>query len=201
MSTTRLTKQLRSEIASAVYKASSLPAELERLEALPPAKLKEILQASRPREFVYMIQGMPKEWFHAEQSVWGHQRYRNDSGEHLDTMYTDEIGKFANGGLTLDDPVLIPKKGCTDYTISIGQWMYEQYRPQYMAWAKRRDELNAATMGVLNSYRTVEKLLKDAPEFEQFIPKNSVAYPVPAVPISNALTVFMSAGIELKKAA
>ena len=201
MSTTRLTKQLCAEIADAVYKASKLPTELKELEKLPLTKFKEILLASRPREFVDMIQGMPKEWFHAEQSTWAHLRYHNDSGEHLHTMYTDEIGKFASSSLTLDDPVLIPKKGCTNYTISIGQWMYEEYRPQYMAWAKRRDELNAATMGVLNSYRTVEKLLKDAPEFEQFIPKNSATYPVPAVPISNALAVFMSAGVELKKAA
>lgn len=199
MSTTRLTKQLRSEIASAVYKASKLPAELKELEKMPLAKFKEILLASRPREFVDMIQGLPKEWFHAEQSTWGHRRYRDDGSTHY--MAESQIGKFSNIGLTLDDPVLVPKEGCSDYNAAIGQWMYDEYRPQYMNWAKRREELFAATMGVLNSYRTVEKLLKDAPEFEQFIPKNSVTYPVPAVPISNALAVFMSAGIELKKAA
>lgn len=199
MSTTRLTKQLRIEIANAVYKASKLPAELKELEKMPLAKFKEILLASRPADFVIMTQGKPKEWFHAEQSCWSHRRYRDGGSTRY--MTEGQIGKFSNEGLTLDDPILTPKEGCTDYGGAIGQWMYEEYRPQYMAWAKRRDELNAATMGVLNSYRTVEKLLKDAPEFEQFIPKNSVTYPVPAVPISNALAVFMSAGIELKKAA
>ena len=199
MSTIRLTKQLRDEIASAVYKASKLPAELKELEKMPPAKFKEILQASIPADFTAMIQGKPKEWFHAEQSTWDHRRYHE--GERARYMGEDQIGDFSNSGLTLDDPVLVPKVGCTDYDGAIGQWMYEEYRPQYMAWAKRRDELSAATMGVLNSYRTVEKLLKDAPEFEQFIPKNSDTYPVPAVPISNALAVFMSAGIEFKKAA
>lgn len=199
MSTTRLTKQLRAEIADAVYKASKLPGELKELEKLPLAKFKEFLLASRPADFVAIIQGKPKEWFHAEQSTWAHRRYRDGDSTHY--MGENQIGKFSNEGLTLDDPVLIPNEGCSDYNAAIGQWMYEEYRPQYMAWAKRREELFAATMGVLNSYRTVEKLLKDAPEFEQFVPKNSVTYPVPAVPISNALAVFMSAGVELKKAA
>lgn len=199
MSTTRLTKQLRAEIAGAVYKASKLPTELKELEKLPLTKFKEILLASIPADFVVMAEGKPKEWFHAEQSCGAHRRYRDGDNTHY--MGENQIGKFSSGWLTLDDPILIPKEGCTDYSSAIGQWMYVEYRPQYMAWAKRRDELNAATMGVLNSYRTVEKLLKDAPEFEQFVPKNSVTYPVPAVPISNALAVFMSAGVELKKAA
>lgn len=199
MSTTRLTKQLRTEIADAVYKASKLPEELKELEKMPLAKFKELLLASRPADFVTMIQGKPKEWFHAEQSCWAHRHCLEGECRRYMTEY--QIGKFSNEGLTLDDPVLVPKKGCTDYESALGQWMYEEYRPQYMAWAKRREELFAATMGVLNSYRTAEKLLKDAPEFEQFVPKNSVTYPVPAVPISNALAVFMSAGIELKKAA
>lgn len=199
MSTTRLTKQLRAEIAGAVYKASKLPEELKQLEKLPLAKFKEILLASRPADFVTMTEGKPKKWFCAEQSTWDHRRYHD--GGRFRYMGEDQIGSLSNTGLTLDDPVLIPNGGCADYDGAIGQWMYEEYRPQYMAWAKRRDELNAATMGVLNSYHTVGKLLKDAPEFEQFIPKNSVTYPVPAVPISNALAVFMSAGIELKKAA
>lgn len=199
MSTTRLTKQLRSEIASAVYKASKLPEELKQLEKMPLIKFKEILLASRPAGFVTMTEGKPKEWFCAEQSTWTHRRYRDGDSTHY--MGEHQIGNFSNSGLTLDDPVLIPKEGCSDYNAAIGQWMYDEYRPQYMYWAKRRAELLEATMGVLNSYRTVEKLLKDAPEFEQFIPKNSITYPVPAVPISNALAIFMSAGIELKKAA
>ena len=88
-----------------------------------------------------------------------------------------------------------------NYAEAYAQWLYDDCRPRYQDWIKRHDELFTVASGVLSSYRTVEKLLKDVPEMGQFIPQCSAAYPVPAVPISNALTTFLLAGVEFKKVA
>lgn len=195
---TTLTKAMRADIVEAIYKASKLPKQLEELHKLPKEKYRELVLASRPEGFAEMIQGRPKEWFNSECETWNHRYYRVE-GAGKSRMDEDEIGMFASNCISLDDPVLIPAIGSADFNGQLGEWMHKVYRPKYMAWAKKREELRNAAFGVLNSYRTVEKLLKDAPEFEQFIPDKAKSYSVPMVPVSNALATFIDAGIELKK--
>ena len=198
MSTTRLTKQLRSEIADAIYKASKLPAELEEMIKEAKTKAKECVMDSWPVGFEHAIRTFPKEWFGVVTSVYANYA-RGADGQ---TVY---LGNFDLGELQkrvyFDDPIPFPTSGGGDYAEAYAQWLYDDCRPRYQDWIKRHDELFTVANGVLNSYRTVEKLLKDVPEMGQFIPQCNAAYPVPAVPISNALTTFLLAGVEFKKVA
>lgn len=196
---TRLTKTLRAEIVEAVYKASKLPAELKELEKMPKAKFKELLLAAIPPGFTEMTKGKPKKWFRGDSHTYEHRYCRSE--EFRGYMCSSMIGDYAHNPISLDDPVLVPNSGLGEYGEELGKWMYAVYRPLYQDWAKRRNELYTAANGVVNSYRTVKALLKAAPEFEQFVPKNHVTYPVPAIPISNALATFLASGVELKKAA
>ena len=196
MSTTRLTKQLRSEIADAIYEASKLPAEMEEMIKGAKTKAKECVMDSWPVGFEHAIRTFPKEWFGVVASVYASYAQGPDGNKvYLRNFDLDELQKR----VYFDDPIPFPISGGGDYAKAYAQWLYDDCRPRYQDWIKRYNELFTVANGVLNSYRTVEKLLKDVPEMEQFIPKCSVAYPVPAIPISNALTTFLSAGIEFKK--
>ena len=196
MSTTRLTKQLRSEIADAIYEASKLPAEMEEMIKEAKTKAKECVMDSWPVGFEHAIRTFPKEWFGVVSSVYASYAQGPDGNKvYLRNFDLDELQKR----VYFDDPIPFPISGGGDYAKAYAQWLYDDCCPRYQDWTGRRCKLYAAANGVLNSYRTVEKLLKDVPEMEQFIPKCSVAYPVPAIPISNALTTFLSAGIEFKK--
>lgn len=198
MSTTRLTKQLRSEIADAIYKASKLPAELEEMIKETKTKAKECVMDSWPVGFEHAIRTFPKEWFGVVTSVYAsYARGADGQTVYLGNFDLDELQKR----VYLDDPIPFPTIGGGNYAEAYAQWLYDVCRPRYQDWAERRCKLFTAANGVLNSYRTVEKLLKDVPEMGQFIPQCGAAYPVPAVPISNALTTFLLAGVEFKKVA
>ena len=196
MSTTRLTKQLRSEIADAIYKASKLPAELEGMIKEAKTKAKECVMDSWPVGFENAIRTFPKGWFGVVTSVYASYA-RGADGQ---TVY---LGNFDLGELQkrvyFDDPIPFPAGGGGNYAEAYAQWLYDDCRPRYQDWIKRHNELFTVANGVLNSYHTVEKLLKDVPEMGQFVPQCSTTYPVPAVPISNALSTFLSAGVEFKK--
>ena len=107
MSTTRLTKQLRSEIADAIYKASKLPAELEEMIKEAKTKAKECVMDSRPVGFEHAIRTFPKEWFGVVTSVYASCARGADGQTYLHNFDLGELQKR----VYFDDPIPFPTSG------------------------------------------------------------------------------------------
>ena len=92
--------------------------------------------------------------------------------------------------------------GREEYVIAVHEWLYDTYRPMYQAWAADKQKLTDSVWALLNNYRTVDALLKAAPEMKQFIPASSTSYPppLPALPISNVIATLLERGVALQSA-
>lgn len=193
---TRMTKALRAEIAQAIYKASDLPARLERLERLPVVEAAPIIRSTWPAGFEEAIKNYPKAWFDSVKSIYI-RTYTNraDATERI-ALEQDDIGRLYCSTLRLDDPVPYPSTNAhgKDYVVLVHEWLYDVYRPMYRAWGADRKKLMDSAYALLNSYRTVDALLKAAPELKQFVPTNT-AYPLPVVPVANAISNFLERGV------
>lgn len=198
---TRLTKALREEIAKNIYKASDLPARLEELEKLPKAAATSLIRACWPEGFAEAVKNYPQEWFGAVTyvSLSSYTR-RRGTGERID-ISSEVVGKVYTGHICLDDPLPFPAQaGREEYRAAIHEWLYDTYRPMYQAWAADKQKLTDSTWALLNGYRTMDALLKAAPEMKQFVPASSTNYPPPALPISNVIATFLERGITFQPA-
>lgn len=192
--TVRLTKALREEIVEKIYKASDLPKRLEDLEAGVKKKAADIVRSTWPEGFAEAIKTLPREWFGSVTYVRISPLRREVTGEYFD-LSSGTIGPLYVNGIRFDDPIPIPNMGNGDYRYPIHEWLHDVYRPQYQAWAADKTKLYESAHALLNSYRTVEALLKAAPEMKQFVPVTSASYPPPALPISNVISIFLERGI------
>lgn len=198
---TRLTKALRKEIAEKIYGASDLPARLEGLEATAKKQAADIVRSAWPAGFAEALKNHPQEWFGAVTYV-GISCYtlRRGVEERID-LSRETIGTVYSNNIRFDDPIPFPAQFVGgEYVVTIHEWLYDVYRPMYQAWAADKQKLTDSTWALLNSYRTVDALLKAAPEMKQFIPTDSASYPVPALPISNVIATFLERGITLQPA-
>lgn len=197
----RLTKALREEIAKNIYKASDLPARLEELEKLPKAAAADLIRACWPEGFAEAVKNHPREWFGAVTTIYiNSYTRRSDVKEYID-ISSETVGSIYVGNICLDDPVPFPAQtGREKHVTAVHEWLYDTYRPMYQAWAADKQKLTDSVWALLNSYRTVDALLKAAPEMKQFIPNASVSYPPPALPISNVIATLLERGVALQPA-
>lgn len=198
---TRLTKALRKEIAEKIYGASDLPTRLEALEATAKKQAVDIVRSAWPAGFAEALKNYPREWFGAVAYVRVHRfTQRRGTEEHID-LSPETIGTVYSSDIRFDDPIPFPVQSVGgEYVVTVHEWLYDTYRPMYQAWAADKQKLTDSTWALLNSYRTVDALLKAAPEMKQFIPTDSTSYPVPALPISNVIATFLERGIILQPA-
>ena len=196
--TVRLTKALREEIIEKIYKASDLPTRLEDLQAGAKKKAADTVRSTWPEGFAEAAKTLPREWFGSVTVVYiSCSLQHEDTGEYFD-LSSETIGSFYARDIQLDDPIPYPQsvQGVQgNYRYLIHEWLHDIYRPQYQAWAADRAKLYQSAHALLNSYRTVEALLKAAPEMKQFIPTASVSYSPPAIPVSNVISTFLERGI------
>lgn len=192
----RLTKALREEIAKNIYKASDLPARLEELEKLPKAAAADLVRACWPEGFAEAAKNHPQEWFGAVTTIYINRYTRRGGvGEYID-ISSETVGSIYDNSIYLDDPIPFPAQmGREEYVIVVHEWLYDTYRPMYQAWAADKQKLADSVWALLNSYRTMDMLLKAAPEMKQFIPNASVSYPPPALPISNVIATLLERGV------
>lgn len=197
----RLTKALREEIAKNIYKASDLPARLEELEKLPKAAAADLIRACWPEGFAEAVKNHPREWFGAVTTIYiNSYTRRSDVKEYID-ISSETVGSIYVGNICLDDPVPFPAQtGREEHVTAVHEWLYDTYRPMYQAWAADKQKLTDSVWALLNSYRTVDALLKAAPEMKQFILNASVSYPPPALPISNVIATLLERGVALQPA-
>jgi len=195
----RLTKALREEIAKNIYKASDLPARLEDLEKTPKAAAADFIRACWPKGFAEAVKAHPQEWFGVVTFIRVTcYTQRRETGGRIE-LSSENIGNTYSRDITLDSPVPFPAQlGNREYVVAIHEWLYDTYRPMYQAWAADKQKLTDSTWALLNSYRTVDALLKAAPELKQFVPAASANYPLPALPVSNVIATFLERGITLQ---
>lgn len=200
---TRLTKALREEIAEKIYGASDLPPRLKALEATAKKQAADIVRSAWPTGFAEALKNYPQEWFGTMTCVTiSCYTRRRDTEERID-LSSETIGTIYSNNIRFDDPIPIPfslQLEGDEYSTAIHEWLYDVYRPMYQAWAADKRKLTDSAWALLNSYRTVDALLKAAPEMKQFIPTDSASYPVPALPISNVIATFLERGITLQPA-
>lgn len=196
---TRLTKALREEIAEAVYIASDLPGRLADMGALAKTEAVKSIKASWPPGFEEALKGVDPTWFASSTQLYVPWTIDHPT-KGVYRLSADDVGDLSSSYIYFDAPVPVPATGASDGSTYFGVWMYDVYRPLYRAWAADEQKLSQSTWALLNSYRTVEALLKAAPEMKQFIPTTSVSYPPPAVPVSNVITTFLERGITFQPA-
>lgn len=174
---TRLTKALRGEIIEAVYKASNLPAKQEALLAKASAAATDIVTKSIPPKIMELFAEYP-DWFDTISNVWVY-------GVGLPSNYAQ-----------LNSPLPTPQRGAQEIAKQVREWCDKNFLQAKAALDKDTDELKNSVAGLLAGYRTVESLLKAAPEMKKFIPTSSVNYPI-AIPVSNVLATMLSRGVAL----
>ena len=178
----RLTKALKEEIVKAVFKASALPARRDELNKQLSITVREALVLTLPERFLEVTKNLPSGWFQCMSNYYLHY-----SGN-----------KAVPGNICIDPPISYPAHDAPQLSSETRSALLDKYNKLFQVYERDRDELNNTTWALLNSYRTTEKLLNDVPEMEKFIPKESVNYPPPAIPVSNVLAKFMQMGVALQ---
>lgn len=188
--TTRLNKTNRASIVEAIYKASDLPAREKEMLSLARTEATRLTKASVPADFVLMTIGRPKDWFFAINSVYVSSYPRSKD-------ITKKVhGSIAGDRIHFDDPILVPRThNMHEVADALVDWLLTVHSPVFLAWQTDCKELYQSAYATANAFRTVEALLKAAPELKPFVPNAN--YPVPMVPVSNAIANFLKRGVAL----
>ena len=195
---TRLNKELRETIVRNVYEASQLPKEWEALCHEARVAATRIVKEKLPEGFLECTKNLPQEWFPHMGSLycgWSKHTIRDGVYWTASNMFRDTRVEL------LEDVPYTPTWDSSPAVKAYTLWCYDNLRERAEGWSARRDELNNSTMSFLLSVKTVEKLLKVAPEFERFIPKDLKTFYPPALPVSNLLALMMKAGVEMTEVA
>lgn len=198
---TRLTKALREEIAARIYKASDLPGRLEALVTLAKTTVVEMAKASRPPEFVELLKTQPHGWFPSINHMYVGSGMQRADGSRIN-LSCARIGDLYANNIKFDDSIPYPAdlRCSPPYVAAAYEWLHDVYAPMYGAWEDDKAKLTRDTNGLLNSYRTVEALLKDVPELEKLMPRPASGITALTVPVSNVIATFLERGIDLQAA-
>lgn len=185
----RLTKAMREEIVEKIYKASDLPGRKEALRALVKKSVRDMAVAMLPQEFVELTKKHPKEWFGQRTD------FRIGPG------YPDICGYGRWCYVNFDDPISVPN----NYQLSeedrakVYAWMDTNYVPVAAAIEADESKLRDTSWALVNSFRTADRLLKEAPELKAYISIAATSM-LPAIPVSNALSEMMQRGVAMEAA-
>ena len=181
---TRLTKDLRSKILDSILAATKYPALEETYMKLCRASATAWAKSKLPKEWESKTKGLPREWF-ATCSQIAMSGYHPGRITKMRYTYSIEIEAFA-APMTMSCPKIDDSDPPT--------WFFELRKET----DKVRDEyftLRSTINGTLNSYTTVEKLLKDFPEFSRHVPNQPTHYPI-STNVTEVVKVLMGAGFD-----
>lgn len=189
---TRMTNDRRSQISHKIYKATSLPGRLEENEKQIVKLIANWYKALVPKDFVEATKSLPKEWFQHTATI------HCQAGTN---PYSPDINSNSEWSsiISLDDPIKVPvsMERCK-FTRDDAKRM-----PHLLELLAERVDLFKQEKAVkenlrltLNAYNTVEKLIKDFPEFEKHCDVPAKEYPI-AVNTAATSLLLMKAGFDV----
>lgn len=165
----RMTKEMRTTIADAVYKATEIPGKLEKLERDIHTFFTTFAKNQVPKDFIKATAALPKNWLA--------QRTRISADGGTTFHSPNELEYSWQSNIFFNDPISVPNDfQFTDFKRSdLPKYPeHQKMLNEVVALDKQKKEIKKELMDTLNAYSTVEKLLKDFPEFAKHCPEKPV---------------------------
>lgn len=192
--TTRLTKLMREEILNRIMQATAFPTMYAEIKKETSIFASKFLSAQIPKEFKEFSKNAPKEWFMCTSHVY----FKNE----VCPMYllnsappTGHTAKWSST-VSLYDSVPRPAdfKPMVVTSANGGKELaalVDRATQYYLQYTDTRNKV-AST---LSGYRTVDRLVKDVPEFEKHCVYTKPSYAV-TVDSANTLSALFKAGFD-----
>jgi len=204
---TPLNKTNRGEIIAAIIKATFA----ERIDAIK-ANFPVIAQAAYmqaiPAKFLDLVKGNPPEWFCWSPMIDIH--YLDSNGKKTKSKFQsfNVTGRYIDR-VDLPGARAFPKSMVSSYSspdVTVLDEdvlaMVKQQEEAINTLINERGSLRQSVCAIVNSVKTVEKLIEIAPELADYIPDGIKAPPAPALPAviaGNVITQLMAAGLKTPK--
>lgn len=177
---TRLTKELRTNIVDAVLEATVLDAQEADIVKRTVALATEIVAAKVPPGLLELTKKNPKAWFKWDEAT---------------CMYGNNPFDFCpsqrNGYISYTEPMPIAEH---DYVITPEESVrFELLRKEAEAIYEMRWQMRAELMAFLMSCTTVEKVIERMPELTPYIKTENKSFAL-VVSTSNLLSTLMKSG-------
>lgn len=181
--TTRLTNEMRNEIADSVIAATNLPDERKEIERLTSEVARDWMLSQQPPEFVALVKGHPAQWFHLDNDLYVREH---------NPLQVLEISLWSH---SINYPAPVPIAVNTSPSPAECQEIFGDLCARAEKWVEQRDQVRGELMAYLNSCRTVEKALENMPELTPHVPK-AAAKVYPLVAPSNVLSKLSQLGFD-----
>ena len=186
----RLTNEMRHTIKAAIFQATEIPGKLEELEKQIKKFFTNWAKAQVPKDFIDATKHLPKSWLACRTYV---------TAEAGTTFYCPVWSQYAwSRNVSFNDPVSVPNNfQFKDFTRKdLGS------KPELQAllneviiWQDKEIKTKQELEDTLKAYTTVDKLLKDFPEFAKHCPEKPV-YAIAVNPDRVALNL-MNVGFDI----
>lgn len=186
----RLTNEMRATIESAIYKATTIPGKLEELEKQLKKCFTAWAKSQVPKDFIDATKHLPKNWLPNRGSM--HLQYGTSfqHPEYSDSSWTHSMD--------FNDPIQVPN----DFQFPTFTRTELKKHPEIenllvevIDWKKKGKATKQELKNTLKAYNTVDKLLKDFPEFAKHCPEKPV-YALAVNPDRVALNL-MNVGFDI----
>ena len=175
----RLTKKLREQIEDAIMADTNFDARYKELKTFYTLLLRNMFEDSIPKEFYEATKNLPSEWF----------------------MHCSLIPLVApwsrgptNGKFDIE-PLKIPRSHLS-HGIADSHPTVREYSDKWGKIDEERAEMYSKITTLLGSYSSSEKLIKDFPQFEKYVSKSEMSFPV-AVDKCDILATMSKAGLKI----
>lgn len=175
----RLTKKLREQIKDAIMADTNFDARYKELKTFYTSLLRNILKDSIPKEFYEATKNLPPEWF------------PHKSRLPLRAPWSDGV---TNGEFDIE-PLKIPQSYLS-HGIADTHPTVREYSDKWKKLTDEHTEMDSKITTLLKSYTLSEKLVKDFPQFEKYIPKSDESFPV-SVDKCDILATMSKAGLKI----
>ncbi len=186
----RLTNESRKVIQSAIYKATEIPGKLDQLEKDIKAFFTQIAKNQVPKEFTDATKHLPKNWLAVRSNI---------SAVSGTNFYNPVVAPHSwSTNVTFNDTIAVPNDfQFKEFTLADLKKHPElqEMLAEVVVWREKKKEIEAELASTLAAYNTVEKLLKDFPEFAKHCPDRPV-YALTVNPERVALKL-MKAGFDI----
>ena len=190
MPSTRLNRDLISEIVTNVLNSTNLPAEREQITADTKKRVHYILLAKLPVEFRAIVEGNPREWF-----SWQDQVYAGKAAYNPISVMNSVFGaeRYRDAYLPVEPSIPVP--GCGSVGMSAKDDLVDLIE-RANEWVEKRAAAERELRGFLFSCRTVEQAVERMPELKPHVPPAAVKTNYPIVAASNALVSLTALGFD-----
>ena len=175
----RLTKKLREQIKDAIMADTNFEARHKELKTFYTSLLRSMLKDTMPKEFYEATKNLPPEWFLHQASI---------------SLCAPWSRGPTNGKFDIE-PLKIPRSHLS-HGIAENHPTVQEYSDKWGKIDEERAEMYSKITTLLNSYSSSEKLIKDFPQFEKYVSKSEMSFPV-AVDKCDILATMSKAGLKI----